>query len=72
MEFNAENHRRAGVRILRPWLGSARMVGLFYRIGMLAITRPGKLALIELMVDRLAQPSAVDAVLPADRQRKSG
>jgi len=59
MEFSAENQRRSGVRVLRPWLKSARMVGLFYRIGMVAATRPGKLATIELLVKRLSSPASV-------------
>lgn len=61
MEFSAESQRRAGVRVLRPWLKSARMVSLFCRIGMLVATRPGKLATIELVVERLSRPA--DATL---------
>lgn len=53
MQFNAESQRRSGIRILRPWLSSARMVSLFYRIGMLSITRPGAVATMELFVERM-------------------
>ena len=66
MEFSAEAQRRAGVRVLRPWLASARMVSLFYRIGLLSVTRPGAVATIELFVDRMATRSA-EASLPEGR-----
>jgi hypothetical protein len=68
MEFSGESQRRSGVRVLRPWLKSARMVGLFYRIGMLASSRPGKLATIELLVDRLSRPAAA-ALRPSNTER---
>lgn len=61
MEFSAESQGRSGVRVLRPWLKSARMVGLFYRIGMLAASRPGAVATIELFVERMSQVRSLPA-----------
>lgn len=52
MQFSAESQRRAGVRVLRPWLASARLVRLFVPIGQLSQVRPGVLDTIELFVDR--------------------
>lgn len=69
MEFSAEDQRRAGVRVLRPWLASARMVRLFYAIGMLAAGRPGTLETLELAVGRMASARSVDASLPTGRER---
>lgn len=63
MEFNAEAQRRSGVRVLRPWLQSARMVSLFYRIGLLALTRPGAVATIEMFVQRMTNGRSIDAAL---------
>lgn len=58
MQFSAENQRRTAVRVLRPWLGSAKLVGLFCRIGQLSVTRPGAVETIELVAERLATRSA--------------
>lgn len=64
MEFNAEAQRRAGVRVLRPWLQSARMVSLFYRIGLLAASRPGAVATIEMFVERMTVGRPIGSALP--------
>lgn len=73
MQFSSESPRRAAVRVLRPWLGSARLVCLFYRIGMLHGQRPGAIATIELFVDRMTKPRNVAAALHTkDRQRSVG
>lgn len=71
MQFSAENQRRAGIRVLRPWLGSARMVRLFYRIGQISVTRPGTLDTIEMFVERITSRSA-EAALQTDRKRAAG
>lgn len=63
MEFNTESKRRSGVRVLRPWLASARLVRLFHQIGKLA-NRPGALDTVEFIVERLVNRS-VDSQLPA-------
>lgn len=67
MEFNAESQRRSGVRVLRPWLKSARMVGLFYRIGMLAASKPGAVATVELLVERMSRPKRVESAPASGR-----
>jgi len=72
MEFSAESQRRSGVRVLRPWLKSARMVGLFYRIGMLAASRPGKLAAVELFVERVSRKTMASTTLSDARDRATG
>ncbi len=63
MEFSAEAQRRSGVRVLRPWLGSARMVSLFYRIGLLAVSRPGTVETLELFVERMTTGRSIDVEL---------
>lgn len=68
MEFNAESQRRSGVRVLRPWLRSARMVCLFYRIGLLEASRPGTVATIELFVERMTTARSIDANLARGRR----
>ena len=79
MEFNGEAQRRSGVRVLRPWLRSARMVSLFYRIGLLAASRPGAVATIDLFVERMTSGRTAGADLRAElgelatgRPRRSG
>lgn len=77
MEFNSEAQRRSGVRVLRPWLGSARMVSLFYRIGVLAASRPGAVETIELFVGRMTNGRAIEVDVkdsrgPGHRQRVGG
>lgn len=72
MEFSAESQRRAGARVLRPWLSSARMVRLFYRIGVLAQSRPGAVDTIELVVDRAIAGRTVTAALSHARDKAVG
>ena len=60
------NRRRqiaAAVQLLRPCLGSARLVNLFRNIAMLAVTRPEHLATIEILVKGLSdrQPAKAPA-----------
>lgn len=71
MQFSAEDQRRSGVRVLRPWLGSARMVSLFYRIGLLAVSRPGAVATMELLVERMTTGRSIDAELRSDLDSRS-
>lgn len=68
MEFSAENQRRTAVRVLRPWLGSVRLVALFCRIGQLSVCRPGAVDTIDLFVERLRTRRAA-ADLAAERDR---
>jgi hypothetical protein len=60
--------RRVHARALRPLLGSSRLTTLFLKIGLLAITRPAAVGILELAVDKLAQHHQVQAHLnePAD------
>lgn len=46
--------RRQAVRALRPLLRSTRLVNLFLQIGMLAVTKPAAIRLLELEIARLS------------------
>lgn len=43
----------AAAQLLRPCLGSARLVNLFLNIAMLAVTRPEHLTTVQVLVDGL-------------------
>ena len=61
--------RRDAMRAIRPALSSARLVRLFQKIGMLAVTSPATIVALELAVDRMAHPKAARASLPVSVPR---
>jgi len=73
-DANARARRiRSGARAVRPLLTSPRLVQLMMKIGMLAVTKPDAMPLVEQLVEQLARrPVQAEMCSKAQAIRRSG